>query len=64
MLKIAWAPNYVHPLPIGHRFPMEKYNLIKDQLLYEGKAVEENFFLPKKLAQNWILNTHDPIYFK
>ena len=27
MLKIAYHPIYKHPLPEGHRFPMEKYDL-------------------------------------
>ena len=25
MIKVAWHPSYVHPVPDGHRFPMEKY---------------------------------------
>ena len=44
MLKIAWSPIYAHPLPEGHRFPMEKYNLIPEQLLYEGTITQANLF--------------------
>ncbi|MDW8288992.1 MAG: histone deacetylase, partial [Flammeovirgaceae bacterium] len=33
MLKIAYSPIYHHPLPAGHRFPMEKYTLLPEQLL-------------------------------
>jgi len=36
MLKIAFHPSYEHPLKKGHRFPMEKYDLLYKQLLYEG----------------------------
>ena len=36
MLKIAWSPVYNHPLPDNHRFPMIKYDLIPEQLIYEG----------------------------
>jgi len=59
MLKIAFAPIYHHPLPPGHRFPMEKYSLIPQQLMYEGTCTEENFFAPEKLTEETILRTHD-----
>ncbi|MGB0806246.1 MAG: histone deacetylase, partial [Salibacteraceae bacterium] len=44
MLKIAFHPIYTHPLPAGHRFPMEKYDLLPMQLKHEGTCTEENFF--------------------
>jgi len=62
MLKIAWSPTYSHPLPVGHRFPMEKYLLLPDQLRYEGTVVDSNFFEPKPIDTKWILNTHDTFY--
>jgi acetoin utilization deacetylase AcuC-like enzyme len=64
MLKIAWSPLYCHPLPEGHRFPMEKYNILPEQLLYEGTVKEENFFSPGWLDDQWILNTHEKLYFE
>ncbi|GMQ28504.1 histone deacetylase [Algoriphagus confluentis] len=63
MLKIAWSPLYSHPLPEDHRFPMEKYSLLPEQLLYEGTVSEDNFFVPEMLDEKWILNTHDEAYF-
>lgn len=62
MLKIAWSEKYAHPLPQGHRFPMEKYELLPQQLLYEGTIGEENLFTPKALEERWLLNTHKPEY--
>lgn len=62
MLKIAWSPKYCHPLPDGHRFPMEKYNLIPEQLLYEGTVTNDNFFSPTSLEEKWIVNTHKADY--
>lgn len=64
MLKVAWSESYAHPLPEGHRFPMEKYNLLPEQLLYEGTLTNENFFTPGRLEDKWILNTHDSEYFR
>jgi acetoin utilization deacetylase AcuC-like enzyme len=63
MLKIAFHPIYRHPLPEGHRFPMEKYDLLPQQLLYEGTCTIQNFFEPSKPNDKYILKVHDPEYF-
>jgi hypothetical protein len=44
MLKIAWSAIYKHPLPEGHRFPTEKYELIPEQLL---NSATRKFFRSK-----------------
>jgi acetoin utilization deacetylase AcuC-like enzyme len=62
MLKIAWSDLYEHPLPEGHRFPMEKYSLIPEQLLYEGTISEENLYEPDRISEDTILRTHDLTY--
>ncbi len=63
MLKIAFNPIYKHSLPEGHRFPMLKYELIPEQLLYEGTCSEENFFSPVEVEKKWVLRVHDEQYF-
>lgn len=63
MLKVAHSSSYAHFLPPGHRFPMEKYALLPEQLIYEGTLTAENFFIPDYLEEKWILNTHDQDYF-
>lgn len=63
MLKIAFHPIYKYQLPPGHRFPMEKYELLPQQLLYEGTCKEENFFEPKILSEENILAVHTKEYF-
>jgi acetoin utilization deacetylase AcuC-like enzyme len=62
MLKIAWTESYVLPLPPNHRFPMSKYEILPQQLLYEGTIKSENIFHPSPLEERWILNTHDVDY--
>lgn len=64
MLKIAWDPIYAHPLPKNHRFPMEKYNLLPEQLMYEGTVSDVNFFAPDPLEVAWILRTHRASYWQ
>ncbi|MGV3586002.1 MAG: histone deacetylase [Adhaeribacter sp.] len=62
MLKIAWNAEYAHPLPPGHRFPMLKYELIPEQLLYEGTITSANLFSPEPLDEETLLLTHDADY--
>ncbi len=62
MLKIAWNPLYHHPVPEGHRFPMLKYDLIPEQLVYEGTITGSNLFHPDVLEEPIIAATHHPAY--
>lgn len=62
MLKIAFSPIYQYPLPEGHRFPMIKYELLPEQLLYEGTVSDSNFFSPQALTDEQILLTHTAEY--
>ncbi len=62
MVKIAFSPIYVHPLPAEHRFPMLKYELIPEQLLFEGSVQNMNFFIPAPCADEIVLLTHTPAY--
>lgn len=62
MLRIAWNPLYAHPLPEGHRFPMEKYTLLPEQLCYEGTLTASHFFDPNPAKDADILKVHDAAY--
>ena len=62
MLKIAAHPIFKHPLPEGHRFPMEKYDLLPKQLLHEGTCTKENFFEPELPETSHILAVHGEKY--
>ena len=62
MLKIAYHPIYKHDLPDGHRFPMEKYDLLPQQLVYEGTCNEDNFFEPEIPNNKYFFLVHDAAY--
>lgn len=64
MLKVAFSSTYCYELPPGHRFPMAKYELIPEQLLYEGTLNTENFFHPGLLSQVDALLTHTRNYWE
>jgi acetoin utilization deacetylase AcuC-like enzyme len=62
MVRIAYSPIYKYNLPEGHRFPMEKYSLLPEQLLYQGIVEESVFFYPEPLKDEEILLTHTKEY--
>jgi len=62
MIRVAWNEGYAHPLPEGHRFPMEKYLLVPEQLIHEGTVKSEQFFSPHPLTEREILLAHDAEY--
>lgn len=59
---IAYHPIYKHPLPEGHRFPMEKYELLPMQLLHEGTAIANDFFEPNLAEVSTVVRVHDFSY--
>lgn len=64
MLKIAYRKEYAHPLPENHRFPMVKYELLPEQLIYEGTVTESSFFSPDLLSEEEILAVHKEEYWE
>ena len=62
MFKVAYSPIYSHKLPPGHRFPMEKYDLLPKQLLHEGTLENENFFEPKQVDLEHVYKIHSKEY--
>lgn len=63
LIKIAYSPVYKYQLPDGHRFPMDKYELVPQQLLHEGTVSQEHFFHPQQLTEEQILLTHTKDYY-
>ncbi len=59
---VAYAPIYVHPVPENHRFPMEKYSLLKEQLVYEGIISPTDLFEPTVIEQHHLIDVHAQAY--
>ena len=64
MFKVANHSIYTHPLPEGHRFPMEKYDLLPKQLLHEGTCASEDFLEAHFAEDEAILAVHDHKYYE
>mgnify|MGYP000029216563 CR=1 FL=1 len=56
MLKIAFDPIYKHQLKTGHRFPMEKYELLPEDLLRKSICNRDNFFAPEPIEKQLLLS--------
>lgn len=61
MIGVAFADEYVHPLPDGHKFPMEKYALLFEQLNHSG-IVDSNVIQPAILNEAHLKGVHAPDY--
>lgn len=61
-MKAAWHPVYDHPLPAGHRFPMEKYSLLYGQLIHEGIFTPEDFHRPEPIDSRHVVRAHEGRY--
>jgi acetoin utilization deacetylase AcuC-like enzyme len=62
MIRIAWHTSYAFPLGDGHKFPMRKYDLIKDILLAEKTITADQLFEPGIILRDLLKLTHDEGY--
>ncbi|WP_315790605.1 histone deacetylase [Fischerella sp. JS2] len=61
-LPLVYHPDYVAPLPEGHRFPMPKFQQLYELLLADGVAHPYQFHIPKHPPQELIELVHTPEY--
>lgn len=61
-LPIIYHPDYVAPIPEGHRFPMPKFRQLQQLLLTDGVATPAQFHTPELPPKNWIEFVHTPEY--
>lgn len=64
MVKIFHSDRFVPVLPPGHRFPISKYQLVREQLLYEGTVQPEQLTEASEIAEAAILAVHEPAYWR
>ncbi|GAA3963168.1 histone deacetylase [Hymenobacter antarcticus] len=62
MPRLATSDHYTLDLPAGHRFPIAKYALIREQLLWQGIAAPEDFYEPGLCAEEDLLRVHTAEY--
>jgi acetoin utilization deacetylase AcuC-like enzyme len=63
-MKAYYTDIFVLPLPEGHRFPMNKYRLLRERLISEGVLSETDLIVPEQASEEDILRCHDAGYFE
>jgi acetoin utilization deacetylase AcuC-like enzyme len=61
-MKLYYTGQFVLPLPPGHRFPMEKYAMLRDALLASGDFSPADIVVPPAARDDEILRAHDGDY--
>ncbi len=61
-MKLYYADEFVLPLPENHRFPMEKYRLLRENLRACGRFADSDFLVPAAASDAEILRAHHPDY--
>ena len=62
MVPMVYHPDYVTPLPAGHRFPMPKFGILRDLLLADGVAKAGHFHRPTPATHAQLQRVHDADY--
>jgi acetoin utilization deacetylase AcuC-like enzyme len=59
-MKTYYTDLFVLPLPEGHRFPMDKYRLLRERVARELPACELR--VPEPASDEALLRVHTPVY--
>ncbi|MEP7146835.1 MAG: histone deacetylase [bacterium] len=62
-MKVFYSDKYSFPLPDNHRFPLEKYKLVREKLVNENILSEDELLEAKPADREQILLAHKPEYF-
>jgi acetoin utilization deacetylase AcuC-like enzyme len=62
-MKTAWHKIYNHPLKANHKFPMIKYDLLKDELIKRQIIFENDIITPFPISDNDVLLAHNQDYY-
>lgn len=63
-MKAYYNDIFVLPLPDGHRFPMSKYQLLRERILAENVLSQDNLIIPDAATDAQILRAHDADYLR
>jgi acetoin utilization deacetylase AcuC-like enzyme len=61
-MKVFYSDQFEVPLPEGHRFPMQKYSLLRARLAVSGILPVESLNVPPAAEDERLLRVHHPVY--
>lgn len=62
LFPVVYHPDYVTPLPTGHRFPMPKFRLLRDLLVGDRVICEGQIYQPGAPPREWLKLVHTKDY--
>lgn len=62
MARVFYTDEFVLPLPEGHRFPMSRYRLLREQLLLHGVIDADELTVPPAATDEQLRLVHDAAY--
>ena len=63
-VKVFYSDYFVLPLPEGHRFPMEKYWMLRERVAADGICGPGDLRTPRAVTDAEILRAHNPDYLR
>lgn len=63
-LPVIYHPDYVTPLPAGHRFPMPKFKMLRDLLVQDRVITEHQIYQPGCPPHDWLELVHENAYIR
>jgi len=63
-MKVFYSDHYTVPLPDGHKFPMEKYRLVREKLITDEVLSPGALFEPELPAKEIITLAHTKEYYE
>jgi len=61
-MKVYYSDRFVIPLPEGHRFPMPKYNLLRQRVVESGLIPSEDMIEAEPATDEQLLRVHTQEY--
>lgn len=61
-MKAYYCDQFILPLPEGHRFPMRKYGMVREQALATGILSESDLNVPEAATDGQLLRVHTHDY--
>jgi len=62
MLQLWTSARYTFPLPLGHRFPIAKYERLREQIVISGIGSAGSLHEPEPATRAALLRVHTPDY--
>jgi acetoin utilization deacetylase AcuC-like enzyme len=63
-MRVFYTDQFVLPLPEGHRFPMQKYALLRQRVVESGIVAPEQLGIPHAATDVELLRAHDAAYLR